>query len=89
MKAKRIIWQSEPTAEIRSFKGFKYYANIHYGENSINFFKTYIVMSEKELNKEEIKAAVCIQFFFDFMHEPVGVYEIRDIRNVTNCKKYN
>lgn len=86
MKAKRIDWQSKPDAEIRSFKGFKYYANIHYNHN---FFKTYIVMSEKELNKEEIKSAIRIQFFFDFMYEPVDVFEIRDIRNVTNCKKYN
>ena len=46
-------------------------------------------MSEKELNKEEIKSAIRIQFFFDFMNETVDVYEIRDIRNVTNCKKYN
>lgn len=89
MKAKRIDRQSEPGEEIRSFKGFKYYANIHYGHETINFFKTYIVMSEKELNKEEIKSAIRIQFFFDFMNETVDVYEIRDIRNVTNCKKYN
>lgn len=87
MKAKRIDWQSKPDAEIRNFKGFKYYANIHCNHNE--FFKTYIVMSEKELNKEEIKAAVRIQFFFDFMYESVNEYEIRDIRNVTNCKKYN
>lgn len=86
MKAKRIDWQSKPDAEIRSFKGFKYYANIHYNRN---FFKTYIVMSEKEMNKEEIKSAVCIQFFFDFMYEVVDVFDVRDIRNVTNCKKYN
>lgn len=89
MKAKRIEYQSKPDAEIRNFEGFKYYANIHYGHKTINFFKTYIVMSEKELNNEEIKAAIRIQFFFDFMNETVDVYVIRDIRNVTNCKKYN
>lgn len=89
MKAKRIDWQSKPDAEIRNFKGFKYYANIYHGHKTIHFFKTYIVMSEKELNKEEIKAAIRIQFFYDFMNETVDVYEIRDIRNVTNCKKYN
>lgn len=88
MKAIRITWQSEPPTEIRSFKGFKYYANIRINHNS-NTFATYIVMSEKELNKEEIASAVRIQFFFDFMNETVDVYEIRDIRNVTNCKKYN
>lgn len=85
MKVMQVDYQKEPTAEIKAFNGFKYYVNI---KHSGYFFSVYMVLSENEMREEEIKSATVSKLYFDRPKSIGTEYKI-NIRNVTNCKKYN